>query len=59
MTKQKLWLTAALATMAAGVVSIGIGSNQMSSTGKGSELFLAGLFVAHLAVLPLKAAERC
>ncbi len=45
--------------MAAGVVAIGIGVNQMSSTGKGSELFLAGFIGAHLAVLPLKAAERC
>ena len=59
MTKQNLWLTASLATMAAGVVAIGIGVNQMSNTGKGSELFLAGFIGAHLAVLPLKAAERC
>ena len=59
MTKQNLWLTAALATMAAGVVAVGIGAHQMSNTGKGSELFLAGFIGAHLAVLPLKAAERC
>ena len=59
MTKQNLWLTASLATMAAGVVAIGVGVNQMSSTGKGSELFLAGFIGAHLAVLPLNAASRC
>ena len=45
--------------MAAGVVAIGIGVNQMSSTGKGSELFLAGFIGAHLAALPLNAATRC
>ena len=59
MTKQNLWLTAALATVSAGCLALGIGLNQMSTTGKGSELFLAGVVGAHLAVLPLKAAERC
>ena len=59
MTKQNLWLTASLATMAAAVVAIGVGVNQMSSTGKGSELFLAGFIGAHLAALPLNAASRC
>ena len=59
MTKQNLWLTASLATMAAGCLAAGIGLNQMSTTGRGSELFLAGFIGAHLAVLPLKAAERC
>lgn len=59
MTKQNLWLTASMATMAAGCVALGLGINQMSTTGKGSELFLAGVIGAHLAVLPLKAAERC
>jgi len=59
MTKQNLWLTASMATMAAGCVALGIGLNQMSTTGKGSELFLAGFIGTHLAVLPLKAAEHC
>ena len=58
MTKQNLWLTASMATMAAGCIALGLGLNQMSTTGKGSELFLAGFIGAHLAVLPLKAAER-
>jgi hypothetical protein len=56
MTKQNLWLAASLATLAAGVVSIGIGIHQASNTGKGSELIFAGFIGAHLAVLPLKAA---
>ena len=59
MNKQNFWLATSLATMAAGVVAVGVGVNQMSSTGKGSELFLADFIGAHLAVLPLKAAERC
>ena len=48
-----------MATMAAGCVALGLGLNQMSTTGKGSELFLAGFIGTHLAVLPLKAAEHC
>jgi anti-sigma-K factor RskA len=59
MSKQNLWLTASLATMAAAVVALGIGLTQMSTTGKGSELFLAGFIGAHLAALPLHAASRC
>ncbi len=59
MTKQNFWLATSLATMAVGVVALGIGINQMSNTGRGSELFLAGFIGTHLAVLPLKAAERC
>ena len=59
MTKQNLWLAASMATMAAGAIALGVGINQMATTGKGSELFLAGFIGAHLAVLPLKAAERC
>jgi len=58
MTKRNLWLTASLATMSAGVVAICIGSSQIPS-GKGAGLYLAGVLGAHLAVLPLKAAERC
>ena len=59
MTRENLWLTAALATMAGGCLALGVGLNQMSTTGKGSELFLAGFVGMHLAVLPLKAAEHC
>jgi len=59
MTQPYHWLAASMSTMAAGCIALGLGLNQMSTTGKGSELFLAGFIGAHLAVLPLKAAERC
>jgi len=58
MTKQNLWLTAALTTMATACVALGVGIHQMSTTGKGSELFLAGFIGAHFSALPLQAAAK-